>query len=86
MVKANGLECGCGARGCLEAMASRTAIVHRVNKAIRKGTPTILRERMARKGGRLKSGDLAEAVAAGDQVAVTAVSARPTISGSGSAA
>ncbi len=73
VVKANGIQCGCGARGCLEAMASRTAIVHRVNKAIRKGTPTILRERMARKGGRLKSGDLAEAVAAGDQVAVTAV-------------
>ena len=68
-----GPECGCGARGCLEAMASRTAITRRVNKAIRKGTPTILREKMARKGGRLKSGDLAEAVAAGDQVAVKAV-------------
>jgi glucokinase len=74
VVKANGAQCGCGSRGCLEAMASRTAITHRVNKAIRKGTPTILRETMARKGGRLKSGDLAEAVAAGDQVAVTVVS------------
>jgi glucokinase len=73
VVKANGTQCGCGALGCLEAMASRTAIVHRVNKAIRKGTPTILRERMARKGGRLKSGDLAEAVALGDDVAVHAV-------------
>jgi glucokinase len=74
VVKANGPQCGCGARGCLEAMASRTAIAHRVNKAIRKGTPTILREKLARKGGRLKSGDLADAVAAGDLVAVTAVS------------
>src|SRR5262249_42661445 len=60
---------GCGARGCMEALASRTAIARRVNKAIRKGTPTILREKLARKGGRLKSGDLAEAVAIGDHVA-----------------
>jgi glucokinase len=74
VVKANGARCGCGARGCLEAVASRTAIARRVNKQIQKGTPTILRERLARKGGRLKSGDLAEAVAAGDIVAVTAVS------------
>jgi glucokinase len=73
VVKANGAQCGCGARGCLEAMASRTAIAYRVNKAIRKGTPTILREKLARKAGRLKSGDLAEAVTAGDQVAVMAV-------------
>jgi glucokinase len=74
IVKANGAVCGCGAHGCMEALASRTAIARRVNKAIRKGTPTILRERLARKSGRLKSGDLAEAVALGDQVAVSAVS------------
>jgi glucokinase len=74
VVKANGARCGCGARGCVEALASRTAIARRVNKQIQKGTPTILRERLARKGGKLKSGDLAEAVAAGDLVAVTAVS------------
>jgi glucokinase len=74
VIKANGARCGCGARGCLEALASRTAITRRVNKQIRKGTPTILREKIARKAGKLKSGDLAEAVAMGDLVAVTAVS------------
>jgi glucokinase len=73
VVKAGGPRCGCGAKGCLEALASRTAIIRRVNKAIRKGTPTILREKMASKGGRLKSGQLADAVAAGDDVAVKAV-------------
>jgi glucokinase len=72
VVKAGGPRCNCGARGCLEALASRTAINRRFNKAIRKGTPTVLRERIARKG-RLKSGDLADAVATGDQVAVQAV-------------
>jgi glucokinase len=74
IVKAGGPRCGCGAMGCLEAMASRTAINRRVNKAIRRGTPTILRDKIANKGGRLKSGHLAEAVAAGDAVAVKAVS------------
>jgi glucokinase len=74
IVKADGPRCGCGAKGCLEALASRTAITRRINKAIRKGTPTILRDKIANKGGRLKSGHLADAVAAGDEVAVRAVS------------
>jgi glucokinase len=73
IVKAGGPRCGCGARGCLEALASKTAIGRRVSKAVRKGLPTVLGERMARKGGRLKSGDLAEAVAANDLVALKEV-------------
>ena len=60
-------------RGCLEALASKTAIGRRVQKAVRKGLPTVLGDKMARKGGRLKSGDLAEAVAAKDIVALKEV-------------
>ena len=73
IVKAGGPRCGCGARGCMEALASKTAIARRVEKAIRKGLPTVLADKMARKGGRLKSGDLAEAVAAKDLVALKEV-------------
>lgn len=73
IVKAGGPRCGCGARGCLEALASKTAIGRRVQKAVRRGQPTVLGEKMARKGGRLKSGDLAEAVAAKDIVALKEV-------------
>ena len=73
IVKAGGPRCGCGARGCMEALASKTAIARRVNKAMRKGLPTVLADKMARKGGRLKSGDLAEAVAAKDLVALKEV-------------
>jgi glucokinase len=73
IVRAGGPRCGCGARGCMEALASRTAIARRVGKAINKGAPTVLADKIARKSGRLKSGDLAEAVAAGDQVAVREV-------------
>ncbi len=73
IVKAGGPRCGCGARGCLEALASKTAIGRRVQKAVRRGQPTVLGDKMARKGGRLKSGDLAEAVAAKDIVALKEV-------------
>ncbi len=70
VVKSSGPKCGCGQRGCLEALASRSAITRRVAKAVRKGVPTILAERISRRSGVLKSGDLAAAVAAGDLVAV----------------
>jgi glucokinase len=73
MVKAKGPRCGCGNRGCMEALASRTAITRRITKAIRKGTPTTLSDKVGKKSGRLKSGDLSEAVAAGDQVATAEV-------------
>lgn len=73
IIKAGGPRCGCGARGCMEALASKTAIGRRVQKAVRKGLPTVLGDKMARKGGRLKSGDLAEAVADKDIVALKEV-------------
>jgi glucokinase len=73
IIKVGGPRCGCGARGCLEALASKTAIARRVQKAVRKGLPTVLGDKMARKGGRLKSGDLAEAVTAKDLVALKEV-------------
>ena len=73
IVKAGGPRCGCGRRGCLEALASRTAITRRITKAIKRGIPTILAEKILKKGGRLKSGDLSEAVAAGDLVATREV-------------
>jgi glucokinase len=73
IVKAGGPRCGCGARGCMEALASKTAIARRVEKAVRKGLPTVLADKMARKGGRLKSRDLAEAVMANDLLALKEV-------------
>jgi glucokinase len=73
VLKAGGPRCGCGNRGCMEAMASRTAIARRVGKAIRKGISTSLAEKLARKGGRLKSGEIAEAFHAGDHGTVAEV-------------
>lgn len=69
IVKAGGPRCGCGSRGCLETLASRTAITRRILKSVRKGMPTVLADKVLRKTGRLKSGEIADAVAAGDHVA-----------------
>ncbi len=73
IVKANGPKCGCGRRGCLEALSSRTAIARRIGKAVRKGIETVLASKVDKKSGRIKSGDLAAALASGDAVAVAEV-------------
>ncbi|MEW4567212.1 ROK family protein [Tautonia sp. JC769] len=70
IVKANGPKCGCGRRGCLEAVASRTAITRRIHKAIRKGASTPLRDVVRNKNSRLKSKELSNAYRSGDPVAV----------------
>lgn len=73
IIKANGPKCGCGTRGCLEALASKTAIARRVNKMIRRGIPTVLKTKVDPKTNRLKSKDLASAVMEGDVVAIEEV-------------
>ena len=83
VVKAGGPVCGCGARGRLEAVASRTAIVRRVRKAIRKGIPTTLKNASSNKDARLKSKELAAAAAIGDSVAVKEIHRAATFLGLG---
>ena len=70
VVKAKGPMCGCGRRGCLEALASRSAIARRVAKAAKRGEETVLAAKVDKKSGKLKSGDLAAAVLAADPVAL----------------
>jgi glucokinase len=73
VVKADGSLCGCGQRGCLEALSSRSAIARRVRKAAKRGEVTMLASKVDKKSGKLKSGDLAAAVFAGDPVALREV-------------
>ncbi len=72
-IKAGGTRCGCGLRGCLEAMASRSAITRRIGKAVRKGMLSSLAFKLEKKGGKLKSGELAEAYLANDPITVKEV-------------
>lgn len=73
IVKPDGPRCGCGRRGCLEALSSRTAIARRVGKAARRGMPSALATKVDKRSGKLKSGDLAAAMFANDPVAIQEV-------------
>jgi glucokinase len=73
VIKAGGPRCGCGQRGCMESLASKTAIARRVHKAIRRGIPTVLSSHLTDKQSRLKSRELSAAVEDNDAVAIKEV-------------
>ncbi len=73
VVKANGPTCGCGRQGCLEALSSRTAITKRIGKAAKRGELTMLAPKVEKKSARLKSGEIAAAMAASDPVVLREV-------------
>ncbi len=69
-VKMGGPRCGCGRRGCLEAVASRTAIVRDLRAAIDAGAASVLPKLVKGDLDRLTSGALAEAVRRGDKLTI----------------
>jgi glucokinase len=62
VLKIDGPKCGCGNRGCLEALASRTAIFKTIQTAIKEGQKTILTEMLGTDLKDLRSGDLRKAI------------------------
>jgi len=66
IVVADGPRCGCGALGCLEAVASRTAITRDLVAAINAGRTSILTVLAGDKLDDLTSGVLSEAAQRGD--------------------
>jgi len=65
-IEADGPFCGCGKRGCIEALASRIAIAKEVAAlAAREDAPYIL-ENCGTNLSRIRSGVLAKAIAAGE--------------------
>ncbi|HYP27102.1 MAG TPA: ROK family protein [Blastocatellia bacterium] len=73
IIKAGGPRCGCGNRGCLEALASRTAMTRRIKKAIRSGHKTLIRKLVDKKADVIPSSVLKEAYDAGDRVVMKVV-------------
>jgi glucokinase len=69
IVKAGGPRCGCGTRGCLEAIASRTAMTKQFQKAIlKKGKKSVLSELTGGDLESIRSGVLAKAVRMDDKL------------------
>src|ERR1043166_2356272 len=62
VIDVNGPECGCGNRGCFEALASRRAIFRTIQTAVKKGQDTLLTEMLGKDLADLRSGDLRKAI------------------------
>jgi len=63
----NGPECGCGNRGCFEALASRRAIFRAIQQGVKNGQQTVLTEMLGPDLADLRSGDLRKAIRRGDK-------------------
>lgn len=72
IIHKNGPLCGCGNKGCFEAIASRTAIVRNIQLDIKMKKKTIL-SGISGKNKTIKSKSLASAIKAKDKVAITRI-------------
>jgi glucokinase len=63
----DGPKCGCGNRGCFEALASRTAMFNRILAAVKDGQKTILTDMLGASLKDMRSGDLRKAAKKGDK-------------------
>jgi predicted NBD/HSP70 family sugar kinase len=68
------VTCTCGKKGCLEAVASGTAIVRMAEEAIQLDKDSILARMVRDHSGELEPGLVVEAALAGDQRAITILS------------
>jgi glucokinase len=67
VIDINGPKCGCGNRGCFEALASRTAIFQRIKAGVKEGEKTLLTEMLGDSLDDMRSGDLRKAIRRGDK-------------------
>ena len=67
VIEVNGPKCGCGNRGCLEALASRTAIFRKIEAGVKDGQKTILTDTLGPDLKDMRSGDLRKAIRKGDK-------------------
>ena len=68
VVQDGGPRCGCGNRGCWEALASRPAIARRITKALKKGEKSLIKKMAGRDPSKIKSGVLRRALEQGDEL------------------
>ncbi len=73
IVKAGGPRCGCGTRGCLEAIASRTAMTKQFRKSIKKGQKSVLSELTGGDLTAIRSGVLAKAIRLNDKLTLKVI-------------
>jgi len=77
VMQIGGPTCGCGNRGCLEALASRSAIERDIREGVAAGRQTVLTGLLEGDLSVIRSGMLRRAIAAGDEL-VTEIMRRAT--------
>lgn len=68
-----GRSCGCGASGCLEAYASRSAIAKLVANEVSRGMECVVQDKIDHTKGILRSKAISQALEAGDPLVTRAV-------------
>jgi glucokinase len=68
VIEAGGPKCGCGNRGCFEALAGRQAIFRKIQGLVKSGEKTILTEMLGDSLADMRSGDLRKALRKGDKL------------------
>ena len=67
ILEVGGPKCGCGNRGCFEALAGRAALFRRIQADVRAGHKTLLTDMLGPQLQDLRSGDLRKAIRKGDK-------------------
>jgi glucokinase len=67
VIDVDGPECGCGNKGCFEALASRRAIFRTIQTAVKGGQETVLVDMLGKNLDDMRSGDLRKAIRRGDE-------------------
>ncbi len=68
VLEVGGPKCGCGNKGCFEALASRTAIFRKIENLVKDGQKTVLTDMLGDSLDDLRSGDLRKAIKKGDKL------------------
>jgi glucokinase len=67
ILEIGGPKCGCGNRGCFEALAGRAALFRRIHEEVSNGQKTLLTDMLGPDLEDLRSGDLRKAIKRGDK-------------------
>jgi glucokinase len=68
VLEVGGSKCGCGNRGCFEALAGRAALFRRITSEVKNGRKTILTDMLGADLKDMRSGDLRKALKRGDKL------------------